>query len=240
MPIRLRLGLSIAAVTLLLVVLGGAAFRSSFRNGMERSLEPGLRAQYASAKHLVAQELATASDGTDDYIQLASEDAVTQLLDTSGKLLASTREAGNTPAIPRSVIRSSALHPTFTNIVLGREREPFRVLARRYGDNVRRIVVVATSLEPTRAAVSRVDRALVVGGGAAVLVAGVGGWLLAGAALRPVERMRRAAAQLSAQDSLGQLPVPATHDEIAALAITMNALLHRLRAALDRQRAFVA
>src|SRR5207244_1389018 len=41
-------------------------------------------------------------------------------------------------------------------------------------------------------------------------------------------------------DSSSRLPVPRTHDEIAALASTMNALLAELQDSLARQRAFVA
>ena len=102
------------------------------------------------------------------------------------------------------------------------------------------IVVVATSLEPTDAAVARVNRGSGDGGGIAVVVAGVGGWLLARAALRPVDRMRREVAEISEHDSSAALPVPRTRDEIAALATTLNALLARLQDAIDRQRAFVA
>jgi signal transduction histidine kinase len=47
-------------------------------------------------------------------------------------------------------------------------------------------------------------------------------------------------AALSERDSGATLHVPGTHDEIAALARTMNGLLVRLRRALARQRAFVA
>jgi signal transduction histidine kinase len=74
----------------------------------------------------------------------------------------------------------------------------------------------------------------------AVLLAGVGAWLLAGAALRPVERMRREAAEISDRDLDRRLGVPATRDEIAALSTTINALLARLQEALHRERGFVA
>jgi signal transduction histidine kinase len=73
-----------------------------------------------------------------------------------------------------------------------------------------------------------------------VIAATVGGWLLAVAALRPVERMRREAAATSGHDSVRRLPVPTTRDELASLAETMNAPLDRLHGALERQRAFVA
>ena len=106
-------------------------------------------------------------------------------------------------------------------------------------DRAGQIVVVGTSLEPTDAAVARVRNAVLIGGGIAVVVAGMGGWVLAGAPLRPVERMRRTAAEISEHDISARLPVPATHDELQALATTMNLLLAELQNALQRQRAFM-
>jgi len=73
-----------------------------------------------------------------------------------------------------------------------------------------------------------------------VLMTGLGGWLLTGAALDPVTRMRRRLEEITGHDTDSRLPVPATGDEIAALAITMNGLLERLQLALARQRAFTA
>jgi hypothetical protein len=52
--------------------------------------------------------------------------------------------------------------------------------------------------------------------------------------------MRRDAAEISAHDVASRLAVPATGDEIAALARTMNELLARLQGALAREQAFVA
>jgi len=52
--------------------------------------------------------------------------------------------------------------------------------------------------------------------------------------------MRRRAAAISEHDAASRLPVPATRDEIASLATTMNDLLTRLQRALARERAFVA
>jgi signal transduction histidine kinase len=121
---------------------------------------------------------------------------------------------------------------------VGNEREPYRVLVR--ADGPRRVRLVATSLEATDAAVGRVRNALLIGSATAVVVAGIGGWVLAATALRPVERMRRTAADISEHDVSARLPVPATHDELQALATTMNALLAELHDALKRQGAFVA
>ena len=238
MPIRVRLALAFAAVTLVVVVVGGVLFARSFRSGVESSLAPGLRSQASALSRDVRAGLRTF-----DKSGLTPSDVVAQIFASDGTVLATTSEAGPRPVIPPAVVRSARRGRVFTNTTVRdtRDREPFRVLASPVstGDGPL-IVLVGTSLEPTNAAVGRVDRALVIGGGIAVVLTGVGGWLLARAALRPVDRMRREAAEISGHDSSAALPVPRTRDEIAALAATLNALLARLQDAIDRQRAFVA
>jgi signal transduction histidine kinase len=64
-------------------------------------------------------------------------------------------------------------------------------------------------------------------------------WLLAGAALRPVERMRGEASAISSADSETRLEVPETGDELARLASTLNNMLDRLREASAREHDFV-
>ena len=238
MPIRVRLALSFAAITLVLVVVGGVLFARSFRGGVESSLAPGLRSQAGALSRDMRAGLRTF-----DKSALTPTDVVAQIFEPDGTVVATTPEAGPRAVIPRAVIHSARNGRVFTNTTVrdGRDREPFRVLASPVSTSEGHlIVVVATSLEPTDAAVGRVERALVTGGGIAVVVAGVGGWLLARAALRPVDRMRREVAEISEHDSSAALPVPRTRDEIAALATTLNTLLARLQDAIDRQRAFVA
>jgi signal transduction histidine kinase len=102
------------------------------------------------------------------------------------------------------------------------------------------LVVVGTGTDVSDAAVDRAVSTLLIGGPPAVLLAGLGAWVLSGAMLRPVERMRRQAAEISDQDLGRRLAVPSTRDEIAALGTTMNALLARLEKAVTRERGFVA
>jgi hypothetical protein len=234
-PIRARLALSFAAVTLLLVGVGGVLFLRSFRGGLVDSLGPGLRAQSGS---LVAR---VRENGVSAALNTAQGDVVEQVLDASGRVLATTREAGAGPVVRGAAVGDAAATRVFADTEIGGEREPYRVLATPVTTGSgRQIVVVATSLEETDEAVTRVREALLVGGGSAVLLAAIGGWFLSGAALRPVERMRRQAEDISEHDAASRLEVPGTHDEIAALATTMNDLLERLHDTLTRQRAFVA
>lgn len=66
-------------------------------------------------------------------------------------------------------------------------------------------------------------------------------WPLVGAALAPVDALRRGAERIDESSSDSErLPVPETRDEISALAMTLNAMLDRVASARRTQRAFVA
>lgn len=78
---------------------------------------------------------------------------------------------------------------------------------------------------------------LIVGG--SVLV-GVVIWWVVGRALRLVERMRRRVDGLEDRDLTDRIDLPGTGDELDRLAVTLNDLLTRLQAAIDRERRFVA
>jgi two-component system OmpR family sensor kinase len=83
--------------------------------------------------------------------------------------------------------------------------------------------------------------------GAAFLLSIGGSYLLAGAALRPVDAVTSAARRMGEGDLSKRLPVANPRDELGRLVITINALLSRLESALvrrqealERQRRFAA
>lgn len=67
----------------------------------------------------------------------------------------------------------------------------------------------------------------------------VGGWLLAGAALRPVRWMSQGADAISLAQVGGRLAQPQGSDEIAELGRTLNAMLDRIEATFARERMFL-
>ena len=81
---------------------------------------------------------------------------------------------------------------------------------------------------------------MLVVGPLALLLAAFAGYRLAGAALRPVESMRREAAEISSETSGRRLPVPEARDEVRRLGETLNEMLERLDEGLLRERRFVA
>ena len=85
-------------------------------------------------------------------------------------------------------------------------------------------------------ALDQVDLAFSLGGGALLVVLAIGSWFLAGAALRPVESMRRRAENLGPDDTL---PV-SSDDELGRLATTLNSMVGRVRRSATRERQMVS
>jgi signal transduction histidine kinase len=89
-------------------------------------------------------------------------------------------------------------------------------------------------------AVKAVDRVLLPGIPLSVLLVALVAWLATTTALRPVERMRAQAAQISATSLDQRLVVPKSRDHLARLAQTFNDSLTRLATSARRQQQFIA
>lgn len=74
----------------------------------------------------------------------------------------------------------------------------------------------------------------------AVLLSGVGGYLIARRTLKPVVAIAQTARQISARSLDARLAVPNPTDELGQLASVLNQLLGRLEVSFDQQRQFMA
>jgi two-component system OmpR family sensor kinase len=234
--IRLRVA---AVFTLALAVafaLGSWLLASQLRGVVLRSVDTGLMTQLVSASRLSPSSRPTSRPAS--VPALVPGEYVIQLIDPAGRVRAGGPEDGSTPLLTRSQ-QESARHGLIA-VTTTIDGDAERVLAEPVTARPGWIAVAATSLEAADGTVSALVSRLAIGGSIFVLISGVGAYLLARAALAPVDRLRRQAATLSDMDPAARLAVPRTRDEIAALAGTMNDLLARLQAALARQRSFVA
>jgi heavy metal sensor kinase len=106
--------------------------------------------------------------------------------------------------------------------------------------NIPYIILVSQSLEAIEDELELLRGPLLFAGLAALLLAGLGGWLLARKSLAPVVDMAERARRIGAENMGEQLPVANPRDELGQLAVTFNELLARLHAAFERQRRFMA
>jgi signal transduction histidine kinase len=102
-------------------------------------------------------------------------------------------------------------------------------------DGSTRLVIVTGDVIGGTTLLARAAAAFVLGALGAAVVVGGAAWLGTRAALRPVDRMRAAAAALPPGE---RLPVPVAHDELRALTEELNRLLARRDEAAARLERF--
>lgn len=101
-------------------------------------------------------------------------------------------------------------------------------------------VAVANPLSDLEASLDTLAGVLWVATPTLAALLGFAVWFLVGRALRPVEALRREVDEISHTTLDRRVAVPATDDEIARLADTMNEMLDRLDAAAAAQHRFVS
>ncbi len=236
MPIRLRMALVFALALAIAFALGGWLFLSQLSAATLRSTDSALAARLSQVSRDPEGETAPVSAVTAGGP--APGEYIVQMVNGSGRVRRGSAHAGTASLLTAAELSQGRRH----DVVLTRtiDDQPLRLLAGPLPEQDGWVGIVGVSLASSDGTLRQVAGGLLIGGTAFVILAGIGAYWLARAALAPVERLRREAAALSEDDTGATMRVPGTHDEIAALAGTMNDLLLRLRRALARQRAFVA
>jgi two-component system OmpR family sensor kinase len=101
-------------------------------------------------------------------------------------------------------------------------------------------VISASANDIQQSVLNQVGILLVASIAAINLAFGGASWLIGGAVLSPVTRLRRTAEKLVRSPTRELLPVGPTHDEIAELAETLNELIEHMRESNDRERQIVS
>ena len=174
-------------------------------------------------------------------IEIREEEAFAQILDPDGAVLDSS--APTPAALSPPEVTEALGHDVFHDRripsapALGRRARLLAHPVQAGGRTV--VVVVGASLD---AVIRGRERLALILALLSPLVGGLlsaGGWLLAGAALRPVRRMSQEADAISLAQVGRRLPQPPGEDEIAELGRTLNAMLDRIEAAFARERMFL-
>ena len=234
LPIRLRLTIAFAGVLGAVLLAGGVLLFAQFEDHLDRVIDADLHARTADVAALVSSASAI-PNGLE-----RGEERLAQVYDTRGTVVASTPTLARVRLLNVAQARQAAgegLRLAETASPAG----PARVQARPFRAGTDRLAIaVAESLARRDGALARLRDLLFIVGPLALLLATWAGYQVAGAALRPVERMRRRAQGITEHDTAERLPVPATNDEIEALGRTLNDLLARLDGALRRERRMLA
>jgi heavy metal sensor kinase len=147
--------------------------------------------------------------------------------------------SGASASLPPVALAATTAQPRYESLVV--KGRPWRTLT-------------GTSLVGGRAVVLRVSRAetrlrtqlwevlvvLVLGLPVVVVLAGIGGYVLARRALMPIDHLASEARRITADRLHERLSVPNQHDEIGRLAAVINDAFARLESSFDQLRRFTA
>ncbi|WEO78411.1 HAMP domain-containing sensor histidine kinase [Cryobacterium sp. SO2] len=229
-PLSIRARITVGSLLVATLLFSTAAFffRLEVQSILTETNETMLR---NDAEPLISQLATTPADA----IEAASEGQLLAIVDPTGTVRKSS--------LPKSLDRQiSGLTK------LGADPQTVNTPAATYlvsatpvgTDSGDWIVIAARSQQAPGLLLDELTGVLTLG--TLILTAGFGlaSWLLTGAALRPVTRLREEAESLSATGSSAQLRVPAGQDEVSRLARTLNDFIERLRRGVDREKQIVS
>ena len=234
-PLRLRLTLVFALAMAVVLAAAGWFVYVRVADDLSNALDQELRSRAQDVSALVAQDGSLSRGG----IALVERgESFAELIGGDGRVLDATSPIGTTLLLTPDQLSAARGERIFVNrsSVPGLD-EPARMLALPVA---RGVLVVGGTRENRAETLRSLRTAFLIGGPLALLLASLAGYVLAGAALRPIEAMRRRAQEISTSSLHERLPVAAADDEVARLGETLNAMLARIEAGLERERRFVA
>ncbi len=239
LSLRVRLVAGFAAAMLVVLAGAGAFVYLQVKAALDHELnsELALTGSRLSAQIERTGKLAGLSD-------LFSGERY-QVFDSAGTVLAQSPYPSARPLLSPAEVSSALERPIWhdSGRVLLEDSEATRVygvaLTSNAGESAA-VVAVAASRDQRDAALREVLLQLSVAGLATLVLAAFVGDRLARAALKPVERYRRQAIEVTRGASGVRLDVPADRDdEITRLGHSLNQMLAALEEALEHERRFV-
>jgi two-component system, OmpR family, sensor kinase len=228
LPIRVRITLA-ATLSLALILAALSAFvYSRVEAQLLEAVDLGLQARAGAIASGIGEQGVAIGDAPD-----TGPASVAQILTRSGHVQETSGPSSS--LVPASLLQS--IHsPTYLTVPPRPGSGVTRVFVLPVDEGTPLYVVTGSSMAGPSQTLDRLRLLLLVGGPAALALASFVAWLLAGVALRPVDRMRQEAAAISVSEPGRRLPVPDTDDEVSRLGRTLNSLLERLEKARGRER----
>lgn len=162
--------------------------------------------------------------------------SVVQLVQ-NGVVVAASADAPDRPLVSTNTDSTREL----AVVGAGDDVAKLRVITRQVAsDDGPVLIIVATGQDVVTDVQARLAALLAIGLPLIALLTGAATYLLVGRALRPVERMRRRATDITSANLSDRLPVPRADDEIRRLAVTLNEMLGRVETGHAAQRRFVS
>ncbi|MEU2396137.1 HAMP domain-containing sensor histidine kinase [Streptomyces sp. NPDC007369] len=236
-PRSVRARATLGATAVVALALGAASF--ALLGILDGRLVRG--AQADAERQALATAALAARGRLDSVLTPGLGTDFLQVVDAKGRVLAASPDLAGRPALtPTRPGKPGTVRNTWKPAPARGEHRLRVVQVTTVTEEGLVTVYAGTSLRQADAADEAITAVLAVVVPLLVLTVALVTWRVTGWALRPVEAIRAEVAEISDRDLHRRVPVPRSQDEVARLAVTMNATLDRLEAAGIRQRRFIA
>jgi len=218
-------------------------------HSLYQRLDADLKAELEATKAMLERVVGKEENReiiTSELEELFSPEQAVAVFDYQGKLVAEKPTRGGIHAQLEAVDTMPAAESTFYTTTSRNgdsgDYERRNVVGRVnvWAAQTGYFVAVSQPLAPVEEELEVMQNIFFVAVPFTIILAGVGGWFLAGRGLAPVVVMSDRARRISAENLEQRLPIVNPRDELGRLAGTFNELLERLDAAFAQQRQFVA
>jgi heavy metal sensor kinase len=247
--VRGRLTLWYVTALALVLAIFGVAFYALLSRALYARVDNSLRSLIEVGARSLSNDLeegqSIISAALSTSAELATPEQSLLIFDPSGRLLAENHPKDDFQIRPpelSSIPEEKASLYTVTELG-GDVAADYRVAALRVTippKNVTYVLLASQSLDAVEDELALLRKPLLFAASAALLLAGLGGWLLARKSLAPVVAMAGSARRIGAENLGQQLPVSNPRDELGQLGATFNELLARLHTSFELQRRFMA
>ena len=190
LSVRWRLTVVFACVMAILLAATGIFVHQRLRSSLDNSVLASLQAHAADVAALAQQADTGLADAK--LAGVGTQPQLAQIVDAAGRVRDSTPGLPRRPLISPAALAQARRGDLVVRDTHVADDQPVRLLAVAITAQHQRLVaVVGQSLEEHNQAIDDLTQVLLLGGPAALLLASLAGYALTGAALRPVEIMRR-------------------------------------------------
>ncbi len=244
--VRVRLTLWYVLLLAVVLIAFSGALYLALRAALYHNLDNVLRnttALFVKALVVDDQEhLAVASEQPVVWNDPQAGEHFWRVLDPAGKVVAQSglSEMGDVPVDPAAVATALAGRDNFEIVRSGDRLIRIYTTPVDHAGRAVGVVQLGFTLDAVQETLATLLAILGVALPATLALASVGGILLAGHALRPVDRITRVAQTIGAGDLSQRLNLDLPDDELGRLARTFDEMIARLDEAFQRQRRFTA
>ena len=236
MPLRAKLTLYYTAILAVTLFLFGLALYLVLGNYLDREINRELIARAEDVKRsirIVDRPLALQQVILPDVDAFSAPGIYLQVVDPEGVIIARSRNLGmqSLPISLREMGPGAADQGLFLTVSANRAKLRLYNLPLKLSGKVIGYLQVGSSLRPQSTVLAGLPWLLLLLGLITVAAAASLGFLMARAALRPIDNLTRVAEAIEEGTDLSRrVPQPSPRDEVGRLAATFNSMLQRLQA----------